>query len=175
MINFSCQYWLNHHQFHEVWSEIEAEYSDLPTAEQFHSLAMIKLYWGILSSRSRLKFFWMRKTALKTIIIREFPLQCSRNESKSCPWGCEFDPWPHSVGRGSGFAMSCGIGHRRGSDPTLLWLWHRPAAIAVIQLLAWELPYAADAALQSKNIYYYQTLNSTGNKLLQQVSFFLIN
>ena len=32
----------------------------------------------------------------------------------------------------SGFAMSCGIGHRRGLDPMLLWLWHRPAAVTVI-------------------------------------------
>ena len=26
--------------------------------------------------------------------------------------------------------MSCGVDHRQGSDPTLLWLWYRPAAIA---------------------------------------------
>ena len=32
----------------------------------------------------------------------------------------------------------------------LLWLWGRPAAIAPIQLLAWELPYAAGAAIESK-------------------------
>ena len=30
------------------------------------------------------------------------------------------------------FAVSCGIGHRCGSDLTLLWLWHRPAATALI-------------------------------------------
>ena len=44
--------------------------------------------------------------------------------------------------------MSCGVGRRRGSDPSLLWLWHRLAAIALIQLLAWESPYAAKAALE---------------------------
>ena len=38
--------------------------------------------------------------------------------------------------------MSCGVGGRRGSDPMLLWLWHRPAVTAPIQPLAWELPYA---------------------------------
>ena len=27
-------------------------------------------------------------------------------------------------------AMSCGVGHRCGSDPALLWLWCRPAATA---------------------------------------------
>ena len=37
-------------------------------------------------------------------------------------------------------------GCRRGSDPALLWLWHRPAAIAPIRPLAWEPPYAAGAA-----------------------------
>ena len=33
-------------------------------------------------------------------------------------------------------------------DPTLLWLWYRLAAVAQIQPLAWELPYAAGAALK---------------------------
>ena len=42
----------------------------------------------------------------------------------------------------------CGVGHRHGSDPALLWLWHRPAATAMNGPLAWELLYAADAALK---------------------------
>ena len=29
-------------------------------------------------------------------------------------------------------AVSCGVGCRRGSDPALLWLWHRPVATALI-------------------------------------------
>ena len=44
--------------------------------------------------------------------------------------------------------MSCGIGHRRGSDPALLWLWHRMEAIALIRPLAWEPPHAVGAALE---------------------------
>ena len=44
--------------------------------------------------------------------------------------------------KGSGVAMRCGIGCRRHSDPMLLWLWHRPAAAALIQPLAWGHPYA---------------------------------
>ena len=44
--------------------------------------------------------------------------------------------------------MSCGVGHRHGPDPALLWLWRRLAATAPIQLLAWEPPYAAGAALE---------------------------
>ena len=33
-------------------------------------------------------------------------------------------------------------------DPALLWLWCRPAAVAWIQPLAWEPPYATAAALK---------------------------
>ena len=44
--------------------------------------------------------------------------------------------------------MSCGVGHRRGSDPSLLWLWCRPAAVALIGPLAREPPYAAGVALK---------------------------
>ena len=44
--------------------------------------------------------------------------------------------------------MRCGIGRRRGLDPALLWLWRELAARAPIQPLAWELPYAAGAALK---------------------------
>ena len=36
------------------------------------------------------------------------------------------------MGSGSGVAVSCGVGRRCGSDPTLLWLWHRPAATTLI-------------------------------------------
>ena len=42
----------------------------------------------------------------------------------------------------------CGVGHRRSSDPVLLWLWCRPAAIAPIGPLAWEPPCAVGAALK---------------------------
>ena len=43
-------------------------------------------------------------------------------------------------------AVSCGVGCRHGSDPELLWLWCRPAAIAPIRPLAWEPPHASGAA-----------------------------
>ena len=33
---------------------------------------------------------------------------------------CGFDPWPHSVGWGSGVAVSSGVGHRCGLDAVLL-------------------------------------------------------
>ena len=38
------------------------------------------------------------------------------------------------------------------SDLTLLWLWCRLAAVALMQLLAWEPPYAVDTALNNNNI-----------------------
>ena len=44
--------------------------------------------------------------------------------------------------------MSCGVGGRCGLDPTLLWLWQRPVAIALIRPLAWEPPHATGAALE---------------------------
>jgi len=46
--------------------------------------------------------------------------------------------------------VSCGVGYSRGSDPTLLWLWCRPAATAPIRPLAWEPPYAAGVALEKE-------------------------
>ena len=44
--------------------------------------------------------------------------------------------------------MSCGVGHRCGWDPALLWLWHTLVATAPIRPLAWEFPYAMGAALK---------------------------
>ena len=47
---------------------------------------------------------------------------------------------------------SWGVGCRRGSiDPVLLWLWHRPVAIALMQPRTWELINAVGAALQRQN------------------------
>ena len=45
--------------------------------------------------------------------------------------------------KGASAALSCGVGHRCGSDLVLLWPRYRLAAALPIQPLAWELPYAA--------------------------------
>ena len=45
--------------------------------------------------------------------------------------------------------MSCGVGHRFGSDPVLLWLWRRPMAAALIRPIDWEPPYAPGAAQEN--------------------------
>ena len=52
--------------------------------------------------------------------------------------------------KGSGIALSCGVGCRCSSDPALLWLWCWPAAAAPIRPLAWEPPFAAGVALKPK-------------------------
>ena len=56
--------------------------------------------------------------------------------------------------------MSCGVGHRRGQDHALLWLWYRLASTASIRAVAWELPYATGAALKQQKtkdpIFVYQ-------------------
>ena len=59
--------------------------------------------------------------------------------------------------------VSCGIGCRHILD-LALWLWHRPAATAPIQPLAWELPYAIGVApkkqkeKRKKKIIYFSSL-----------------
>ena len=53
----------------------------------------------------------------------------------------------------SSVAMSCCVDHRHSLDLAFLWLWHRPTAAALIQALAWELPYAMGTALKKiKNL-----------------------
>ena len=47
--------------------------------------------------------------------------------------------------------MSCGIGRKCGSDPTLLWLWRWPVAAAPIQALSLELLNAVGVALKQAN------------------------
>ena len=50
--------------------------------------------------------------------------------------------------KGSGIALSCGVGHRHSWDTMLLWLWPRLVATAPIRPLARKPPYAAGAALE---------------------------
>ena len=48
--------------------------------------------------------------------------------------------------------MCCGVGHRHGTDPAWLWLWLWPAAVALIQPLAWEPPYTMGALKRKKKL-----------------------
>ena len=90
-----------------------------------------------------LKWELMRWKVFNKIWSREFPLWHSGNKSvRMRVWSLA----SRSVGRGSSVAMGRGVGWIRGSDPTLLWLWQRLAAVALIRPLAWELPYAVGVA-----------------------------
>ena len=46
--------------------------------------------------------------------------------------------------------MNCDVDLRHGLGMALLWLWHRPAAAALIQPLAWELPSAMGTAKKER-------------------------
>ena len=46
--------------------------------------------------------------------------------------------------------MSYGVVCRCGLDLALPWLWYGLAAVALIESLAWEPPYARNVALKSK-------------------------
>ena len=61
--------------------------------------------------------------------------------------------------------MSYGVGHRCGLDLVLLWLWCRPTAVALIQPLAWELPYVAGHSCKKQN----KNKNKTNKKQFAQV------
>ena len=75
--------------------------------------------------------------------------------------------------KGSGVALSCGVGCSPGSDLALLWLWHRPEATAPIGPLAWKLGYAVGAALKRREKQQQQT-GKTKVLLLLQMAFFMI-
>ena len=65
--------------------------------------------------------------------------------------------------------MSCGVGHRHGLDPVLLWLWHRPVATALIRPLAWESPYAVGAAQEMSKKTKKKKKNIIGDKELHYI------
>ena len=46
--------------------------------------------------------------------------------------------------------MSYGVGHRRGLDTAMQWLWCKLVTTALIGPLDWEPPYATSAALKDK-------------------------
>ena len=54
--------------------------------------------------------------------------------------------------------MSYGVDRRCSLDPTLLCLWFRPAATALIRPLAWEPAYAVGEALEKARDYIYITV-----------------
>ena len=70
--------------------------------------------------------------------------------------------------------MSCGVGCRSSLDPVLLWLGHRPVAIAPIRPLAWEPPHAVGVVLEKrerqkkkKKCFFQEVVNCLGVLFLQ--------
>ena len=63
-------------------------------------------------------------------------------------------PGPTQWVKDLALAMNCGgcgvVGCRCSSDPMLLWLWHRPAAMALIRPLALELPCVVSVVLKKQ-------------------------
>ena len=65
--------------------------------------------------------------------------------------------------------VSCGVGHRLGSDPALLWC--RPAATAPTRPLAWEPPCAAGTALKTQKEKEKKEMMSSGKKTANSLVF----
>ena len=105
---------------HEVFNGKQLINVPLPTC--------LQLLWRLVMSQRGITFGVIKRESTP-----EFPLWQRGNKSNQYPWGCWFNPWPCLVGQGSGIAVSCDAGCRFGSDPALLWLWCRPAAVALIQ------------------------------------------
>ena len=86
--------------------------------------------------------------------IKRFPLHLEKKELRSSHHGSaernltsiheDADSIPGLTKwvKGCGIAMSCGVGHRHGSELMLLWLQCKPAAEALIGRLARESSYA---------------------------------
>ena len=70
--------------------------------------------------------------------------------------------------------MSCGVGRRRSSDPALLWLWCRLEPTAPIRPLAWEPPYAAEAALKIDKRPNNNNNKNNNNNIILQVNDMLV-
>ena len=62
-----------------------------PVTENLQALS------GCLCPSSWSSPIFISQTRIKSL-LREFLSWRSRNESNQEPWGCKFDPWPHSVG-----------------------------------------------------------------------------
>ena len=72
----------------------------------------------------------------------------------------------HVLSCGVGFRPVLYVGCRHRLYPTLLWLWHRPAATALIGPLTWEPPCAVGAALKKqKNRNENKNVEGTGHNL----------
>ena len=82
-------------------------------------------------------------------VLQEFPSWCRGNPTRNHEV-VGLTPGLAQWVQDLGVAGDCGIGRRHGLDLALLWLWCRPAAVALNQPLAWEPPYASGETLKRK-------------------------
>ena len=66
------------------------------------------------------------------------------------------------------------VGHRCGLDLTLLWLWRRLEATALIRPLVWEPPYATGAALKRQEIKNNNNLKKTNHRKRQSTGIYFL-
>ena len=78
--------------------------------------------------------------------MEEFPLWLSDNELDQYPLGHRFTQWVKDPALPQAAVYVEDTAH----IPCCLWLMFRPAAIAPIRPLPWQLPYTAGAALKRK-------------------------
>ena len=110
--------------------------------------------WSSLLTLIEWKFMSLMFGLGKNLFLRDLWFFSSNNLNQSSHCGsAEMNPtsiqiWSLAVLSGLRIcvAVSCGVGHRYGSDLALLW--HRPVAIAPVRPLAGEPPYAEDVVLK---------------------------
>ena len=83
---------------------------------------------------------WYNIKTRTSAFKREFSLWLSRLRT----WLISMRMWVWSLASLSGLRIQCllwaaSVSHRHSLDLLLLWLWHRPAAAAPIQPLAWAI------------------------------------
>ena len=110
-------------------------------------------------------FYCFMRAGTKKLLTEPF-LCCWELHTAGVPVVVQWK-WPCSVSQGcGGVAMSCGVGHRHGSDPSLLWLWCRPAAVAPMWPLTWAPPYLKGVPPPPKKRITHSTVSQTGLVLL---------
>ena len=105
----------------------------------------IKPFQYCLKVRSFQEFDIFRSRVNASMMLK-YKLSAVEMTNGSSHWGiAETNPTnihedvgliPGLKGGGPSVAMSCGISYIRGSDPMLLWLWYRLAAVAPILILS---------------------------------------
>ena len=130
----------------------------LPTIYRIRIPILHKLFWRVKEERTLCNS--IGKASI-TLIPKS-----SKDITKGVPTVAQWDKNPNSIHedvcsisglarwvKESDIATSCGIGHGRSLDLTLLWLWYRLAATTLMRPLAWECPYAMGVALKRQKIF----------------------